>query len=375
MGKVSKRKWITRKGEEKFSWGYCVYDDEGNKHRESKFRTKIEAEKALAEVMHKINNGKLVKENKTLLFCDAVKDFEKHHINIYCKGSTKESYISYINKHFYPYFGKRKLVEIKANTIKAFIHKKMNENSLSKKTLNNMISLLGTFFQKFVDDEIIAVNPVSKIKKLTVEQKEMKYLTIEQSNALLRLAAKHYPDFYPFLFIAIATGARKNEISALCFNDIDFTNKKITINKSLYRGEITTPKTKRSFRTIDVPEKLLHVLKELKMKSYDKEGFIFRNKKGNPLDPDNLIKRRFNPLLKMAGIEHTSFHSIRHSYCSALISQNLPIKYISSQLGHSSIQITMDRYGHLLPEVHEKAKLALDNIFEDKPEIKLKKCV
>ena len=81
------------------------------------------------------------------------------------------------------------------------------------------------------------------------------------------------------------------------------------------------------------------------------------------MDAVNLIHRIFEPSLKMAGLRKVRFHDLRHSYASALISKGENPKFVQRQLGHSSIQITMDTYGHLLPEVEKEAPARLERVF------------
>jgi len=108
----------------------------------------------------------------------------------------------------------------------------------------------------------------------------------------------------------------------------------------------------------------MQVLKEHKMKNFPGEkNLVFSNVNQNYLDPDNLIKRRFEPLMKKTGLE-IRFHDLRHTYASMLIAKNIPIKYIQNQLGHSSIQMTLDQYGHIMPETHEQAVQALESIVQ-----------
>jgi len=96
-------------------------------------------------------------------------------------------------------------------------------------------------------------------------------LTLEEITKVLEIAKKDYAGFYPFLFIAVATGARKSEITALTFTDIDFKNRRILINKSMYKKEFTSTKSKYSVRYVNIPEQLVKVLIELKMRSKDKK--------------------------------------------------------------------------------------------------------
>ena len=96
-----------------------------------------------------------------------------------------------------------------------------------------------------------------------------------------------------------------------------------------------------------------------------KMNLVFPDSNGNPMDADNMIHRFFKPMLVKAKIDSIRFHDLRHTYASLLISKNVPIKYIQSQLGHSSIQVTMDRYGHLMQEVHDLGVSALVEIEND----------
>jgi len=83
--------------------------------------------------------------------------------------------------------------------------------------------------------------------------------------------------------------------------------------------------------------------------------FIFRSRSGRPLDPDNWYKRRFVPTVQRAGLRKLGLHALRHTYASLLINQGENIKYVSHQLGHASIQITADLYGHLFTETSHAA--------------------
>ncbi len=94
--------------------------------------------------------------------------------------------------------------------------------------------------------------------------------------------------------------------------------------------------------------------------AYQDLDLVFCHEDGTPLDPDTVRKREFHRYLKDAGIRRIRFHDLRHTYASLLLTQRESPKYIQSQLGHSSIQITFDRYGHLMPEAHKEAAERLD---------------
>ncbi len=89
--------------------------------------------------------------------------------------------------------------------------------------------------------------------------------------------------------------------------------------------------------------------------------FVFRNSKGKHLDPDSLVKRQFLPALESSGVKRVRFHDLRHTNVALRLEQGQNIKYIQNQLGHASIQSTIDRYGHLLKEVNTEQAMKLDN--------------
>lgn len=366
MAKVRKRTWKNSNGTKSTCWFIDFIDNSGNRIRKSGFDTKVEAESELVKLLAEVNSGTFTKGNKSLTFQNAADNYLKLHAELHCKLSTLEFYKACLKKHLLPYFGSLKLVDITPNTINQFMFQKVQEG-LSPKSINHFITLLGSVIQKMVDDEIIARNPVSKVKRLKLPYREMGFFNQEEIKTVLEVAEKHYPDFYPLLFTAIFTGMRRGELLALTWNDINWQTRKIKVSKSLFKGQINSPKTSNSVRTVDMSNELIKVLKEWKLKCPHSENeLIFPNQEGNYLDADNMVKRRFIPVLKKAGVNIIRFHDLRHTYASLLIAQNIPIKYIQRQMGHGSIQVTMDTYGHIMPEVNQQGVNALDNLFENK---------
>jgi integrase len=168
----------------------------------------------------------------------------------------------------------------------------------------------------------------------------------------------------PILYIAVFTGMREGEILGLCWDKIDIDNKKIKVHRSVYEGEMREfTKTSTSHRTVDMTNSLAELFKELKRKRQLLSKLVFPNDVGKPKLASNMLRRRFHPCLKQAfGEEKIKFHELRHSYVSFLLAQGVPMKYIQHQVGHSTINITMNTYGHLLEDVHENAVQVLDNI-------------
>ncbi len=166
---------------------------------------------------------------------------------------------------------------------------------------------------------------------------------------------------------------REGELIGLQWGDVDFSGRLIEVRRNVRRGRITTPKNGKT-RRVDMSLQLTNTLERLlaqrkaealkKGESLDAvtESWVFTTPQGTQLDPDNLRKRVFYCALSMAGLRRVRFHDLRHTYASLLIQQGESLAYIRDQLGHHSIQITVDTYGHLVPGGNRQAVDKLDDI-------------
>ena len=158
---------------------------------------------------------------------------------------------------------------------------------------------------------------------------------------------------------------RRGELLALCFEDIDWFQKELVINKSLAKSRATDgvhkwtwkvgpPKSRTSKRRVALTNNVLQFLSTLKQFSRKSEGLIFDNN-GKHIDPDLFDEDIFAPIRDRAKLDTIRFHDLRHFFASMLIAQGESPKYVSDQLGHSSVQITFDIYGHLFPQAKAEA--------------------
>jgi integrase len=158
--------------------------------------------------------------------------------------------------------------------------------------------------------------------------------------------------FYGIAFRTdIETGLRAGELWGLQWGDIDWENGRIHVRRSLWRGNLQIPKTKSAVRKVDISGSLLHELKRWRLACpVSDDNLVFPSFQGCRVNHENVMNRHFHPLLKRAGVRRVSFHSLRHSNASLRIVSGQNIKYLSTQLGHSSIKITLDTYGHLFKD-------------------------
>ncbi len=278
------------------------------------------------------------------------------------KPSTRRTYGTDLNNHLIPALGDLPLGQIGPEEVNAYLAGQ--DGKLRPKTLTNQLSLLAKIMSDAVEAHRLTVNRLHRSRairrpKAIREDDEIKVevLTHQEVNAVLDALP---PLWYPFFLTAACTGMRLGELLGLQWGDLDEDNGRLWVRRSYYRGHFYLPKTKRSKRPVDIGDQLLAVLRGVRRARFGEvspppSALIFPSRTGGPMISDNLRKRVWAPTLRKAGVRHVRIHSLRHFYASALIAQSENIKYISSQLGHASVQITVDRYGHLFPDERRAA--------------------
>lgn len=344
---------IVKKG----STYFCVYWINGKQKWVKGGPTRKLAEKVLRDILHDVDNG-TYKELKEIGFTDYAKSWLESYAKVKVKPSTLESYKYIAEKNLIPHFENTKLISISPISIQGYVSKRVKE--VKPKTVGNEIILLKEMFKHAVIWGYLKENPAQFIEKPRVEKEEMDILTPEEIRAFL---VEITPRHYVFFLMAVTTGARRGELLGLQKGDISWNTNQIHVRRAMWKGRFVTPKSKYSIRSIDMTPYLAHELKKhLLSTPLSKMDLVFCNKEGKPLDANALVRRHFLPALRRAGLRRIPFHSLRHSNTALRIAEGQNIKYIQRQLGHASIQTTLDRYGHLLTDVNYEAAKKLDSI-------------
>ncbi len=338
------------------SW-YAVYRDGAVQKWEKAGNGKRMAEKLLAKRIDQINSG-TYQETEKILFEDFSAKWLSDYVKVSVKKSTYLSYESIIRLHLNPTFGKKYLHRISTAEIQKLVSEKITKDGLSPKSVVNILIPLKEMLKHALIWGYIKRDPSLYVKRPRVEQQEMDFLNPEEIKLFLDNVN---PNYYALFMTAIMTGMRRGELLALQWGDIDWNSSQISVRRSICKGEFITPKTKNAFRRIVMSPVLRQALEQHRLSGKPSEReLVFSNANGLPLDPENLIKREFHPALDRAGLRRIRFHDLRHTYASLLISQSENIKFIQSQLGHASATTTLDRYGHLMPNLDNDAARRLD---------------
>lgn len=279
------------------------------------------------------------------------------------KPSTFENVRSKVEKMTEEHFKEMKLKKITV----AYCQRVVIELSKSYVLYNHYLSVINRIFKYAVLMDVINSNPFDKVIKPKSRQTQRKgnFLTKEELKEFLKLAQTttlFY--FFPLVHLMAYTGLRQGEALALKWSDIDFENKKITVNKTAARIKekqtLQTPKTKNSKRVISIDPATLSILKSWKkdqIKIYFRNGkhfegdenFIFTNQRAEWVHIHNFI-RYFKRFIADHGFKTITPHGLRHTHASLLFSAGVEPKNISDRLGHSTVQITLDLYTHITEE-------------------------
>ncbi len=354
---------------------WWIFIRHNGKRKSKRIGDRNAAEQVASTIRQKLNVGDLELESakkSSALFRVYAMEWLNTHAATACKYSTYKSYESCLGKHLIPFFGDQALEDIHRRDVKRFIYKKLAEG-LASSTVNNARLCVSGIFTAAIEDELVEANPAARTGKFTKRKdrrQDVNPLTREEAKLFLDAAWVHYPRYYPLFLCALRTGMRMGELIGLKWGDIDFNGQFIEVRQSIVRCRSTSPKNHRT-RRVDMSNQLTETLRNLKVerkKETLKRGWkevpelVFCSEKGDHLDTDNLRKRVFHKCLEKAGLRRIRFHDLRHTYASILLAQKESPAYVQEQLGHASIQLTVDTYGHLVPGSNRSAVDKLDDL-------------
>lgn len=273
------------------------------------------------------------------------------------KDSTKSLYRSLANSHLVPGpFGAVALDKLRPSHVERLVLA-LRAKGLADSTVRSTYTVARAALNGAVRDGLLARNPALVVKRPKVGYTEARHLSPAEVVALLS-EAKSSPH-YPALALLAATGLRRGEALALKWKDLDLEVGVLEVNGTLSRsgGQLVTtrPKTERSRRTVPLSPSTVALLKatrqtqrEQRMRAaniWTDTGYVFTTPSGQPVDPRNLF-RSITLAARKAGLHGVGLHTLRHSAATAWLDGSVNIKAVSDLLGHSSISITGDIYGH-----------------------------
>jgi integrase len=338
---------------------FRIFDSESGK-RKLKWipagNSKRAAERQLNDLMGDVHNGTF-RELKKATFHEFATLWLESYAKLKTKPSTFRSYHDIIHKRLIPVMGDYLLTEITTAKLQRYVALRLAE--VKPKTVINEIVPIKEMFRHAVRWGYLRVNPAEYLERPRTYRKEIEVLTLNEVAKFLQI--DHY---YRTAFLTcVLTGLRAGELWGLQWTDINWNLGQVFVKRALWTDQFQTPKSKYSIRKIDLLPQLINELKHWKTICPENEhNLVFPSVEGKMSIHENVIKRYFNPALKKAGVRRVSFHSLRHTNASIRIEAGQNIKYIQLQMGHASIQTTLDRYGHMIREVNTEQIRRLENV-------------
>lgn len=298
------------------------------------------------------------------------------------RASTYTNYETYVTTHILPALGHHKIRSLDYRMVNAF-YETLEEKGLSARTIAYIAKLLRMGLEDAVRKRLIAENPARLAAKRSAGKKEARYMNQEEVAAFLK-AAKGERLEHLFVLL-LHTGLRPGEALGLPWDAVDLEARTLTVKQALhevgphlYLGE---PKTSAARRTISLPNAAVAALKaqwkaqreEMMAKRAtwrNADNLVFTDREGGYLRRTNIVRRDLKRIRERVreqtqgkiDLEGVTLHTFRHTHASMLIFAGVDIKTVSRRLGHESITITLETYGHLLPGQDERAAAAMDTL-------------
>lgn len=323
------------------------------------------------------------------------KKFKRFYLSTAVRQSTLESYETSFNLHILPSLGALRLDGISRERVKEFVAElsekkfvrkvkverpagtataasptekfEIVERKLSRPTIRIITAELSALLNHAREDGIISENSATRLgkhyKKAHVVHSEIEPLTVEEVQIFLAAVLESSAEYFPLFLCALHTGLRSGELAGLQWGDIDFNGKFLTVRRNVVNGRVHPTKTDKT-RRVDLSDTLLETLEALRRKRKEQwlakghnevPEWVFGNQQGNAAEMHNIKNRHFYKCLEKAKLRRIRFHDLRHTFASLLIQNGESLAYVKEQLGHSSIKMTVDVYGHLVPGANRQA--------------------
>ena len=317
--------------------------------------TKEAAEKKLEDYLNSITSASVGNLTVTdRFFGDLAEEWFKSKIPC-TKESTRANYRMKLDKHILSFFGNKRCSEVSANDIYTFINTKLGKH-LSARYVSDILIVIKAVF-RYGSRHYGIKNVTDGITVPKTTKPKAVILTGEHQARLKHYLFSHLSLTTICVLIALEMGLRVGEVCGLKWFDVDFDNALLYVNRTVQRisceGKrktkvvISEPKSLSSKRTIPIPEWFLDILKTFK----DNADKYILSGENTPVEPRTL-QYRFAALLKKVDLPSVKFHSLRHAFATNAVKLGFDTKALSEILGHSSVEITLNKYVH--PYIEQK---------------------
>lgn len=364
---------VYRRGDGRWVAAIDLGSHTGRRQRKTRTAgTKREALGCLQELRQAQRSGSLIMEDaRTTVAAYLGRWLQSVEASI--RPRTWVRYEELVRLHIVPELGAVRLNRLTPMDIQVF-HRNRLASGCAPRSVLHMHRVLHTALEQAVRWDMLARNPARYAEPPRVPRTAMRVLNAEEAQRLL--SAAEGGRLEALFALALGTGARQGELLALRWRDVDFANRRITINATLGVGRdgrltLSEPKTPASRRTVRVPDFAVEVLRRHRASQNEERlslgeawhdpDLVFATGRGTQMAASDLNKRHWRPLVEKAelgpkpGEQRLRFHDLRHTFATLSLQAGVNVKVISAALGHSNTAITLDTYSHVLPGMDDQA--------------------
>jgi integrase len=378
---VRRRSWTNPDGSVGEAWVVDYHDQYRKRHLKT-FKRRKEAEAYRNLVAVEVRRGTHAADSTSITIAEAGRLWLEAGERNGLERTTLDGYRQRLELHIVPLLGTVKLSQLTVPMVRNF--EDMLLKSRTPAMVRMVLGALGAILADAQERGLVSQNVVRGLRARRLRGKERRAdrrqrgelqvgVNIPESEEIRRIIAQLKGRWRPLILTAIFTGLRASELRGLCWADVDLKHHEIHVRQRAdYYLQIGAPKSKAGTRTIPLAPMLVKTLREWKLACPKGElGLVFPNGAGRIESHANIRNRGLIPAELAAGVvakngkaKYPGLHSLRHFYASWCINRRvdggleLPLKLVQARLGHASVQMTADRYGHLFPRGDDGAELA-----------------
>lgn len=348
------------------------------KRRVAYGRTKTEAKERLQQLLAELKTTGSLPDPARLTVGEYLDQWAASAAST-VRASTMESYLRPIRVHIKPALGDFPLAKLQPLQIQG-LYTSMLQAGYSRRTVQYVHAVLRRALRQAVKLRLIPVAPTEAVDAPKPERRRMTVLSIDQLETLTTVLADD--PLGPLYYLAIATGARRGELCALRWEDVDWETPAITINRAAALVEkalrFEGPKSDHSRRTIPLPSDAVAVLKRHRIAQaeqrlrlgalYQDHGLMFTRPDGRPLSLSH-VTQHFGVVLRRAGLPHVRLHDLRHTHATMLLAAGVHPRIAAERLG-DTVDVTMTTYSHVLPSMQQEVTRKLEQLLPPMPPAK-----
>ncbi len=359
-------------------WSIVIsYTDASGDYKQRWFTaygTRADAERRLTQILGEFDQGMMIEPSKETVESFAAR-WLADYVEANLKPKTQDAYTLALTNYTLPHIGGTVLQRLTAAQLQhmyANLQKRGGRGGkpLSPKTVHSVHGVLHRMLTHAVKWGVIATNPADAADPPRLARQEPNVWTPEEAARFLRYAESDR--LHAMYYLALATGMRRGELLGLRWEDVSFGEGRLAVRYSLVATRagavLQDTKTGRA-HSIALSPDTLDVLRRHRVRQAEEcmaQGrgravYVFEGENGGHVQPQ-MVNHHFGRLVKAAGVPRIRFHDLRHCHATLLLVQGVHPKVVAERLGHSSVNITLNRYSHLLPDLQREAAIGLDKL-------------